>query len=149
MIAIVLCPGLSVTADEEAADGTGQVVVEDMPTPPITVEEEAAIGEEDVDDARQVVFGYLDARNNYDIESVLAAMEESYREEREEIVRGEVSQMRLFRTKLGVEEVAEPVITPEGTIEIRIKLTTPIGDRYVVYYMVQVDDEWKIGRPPE
>ena len=105
----------------------------------------ATVTPEDVDDARQVVFEYWDAFNSYDVERALTYLEESYRQEREEDIRSDIGRMRTFGTKLGVEEEAEPAITPEGKVEIRIKLGTPIGTRHVTYHLVKVNEEWKIG----
>lgn len=106
-----------------------------------------AVTQEDVDAARQTLVEYWDARNSYDEERILACYEESFRQEREEEVRSQISQQKMARIKIEVEEEAEPVITDEGIIEIRLKLNLPfpIPDRHVTYYMVKVDGEWKIG----
>lgn len=117
--------------------------------PPATTEEEAppAITEEDVEAARQVVFAYLEALNSYDVEGTLAFLEESWREERAESITSEIGQMETLGITLGVEEEAEPVITPEGTIQIKIKLDIPVPimpDRHVTYHLTKINDEWKI-----
>ena len=106
-----------------------------------------AVTQADVDAARQTLVEYWDARNSYDVERVLACYEESYRQEREEEVRSEVSRQKGVGIKIGVEEEAEPVITDEGIIEIRLKLDLPfpLPSRHVTYYMVKVNGEWKIG----
>jgi len=52
--------------------------------------------------------------------------------------------MQSFNVTLGVEEEAEPVITPEGKVEIKIKLSTPIGTKHVTYHLMKINDEWKI-----
>jgi hypothetical protein len=122
----------------------------DSTPPPTTTEEEAetpppaTITEEDVEAARQVVFAYLEAFNNYDVEGTLAFLEESLRQEREESITSEIGQMESFSVKLGVEEEAEPAITPDGKVEIKIKLTTPLGDKHVTYQLVKINGEWKI-----
>jgi len=112
-----------------------------------------AITQEDIDAARQVVLEYWEGRKSYDVERTLACLEESYRLERAEEVASEISQMQSSGVKMEVEEEAEPVITDEGVIEIRmklkLKLVIPLPDRHITYYMVKVDGEWKIGRPPE
>jgi hypothetical protein len=114
---------------------------EDEETPP-----PATITEEDVEAARQVVFAYWEAFNNYDVEGVLAFLEESYRQEREESITSEIGQMEAFHVKIGVEEEAEPVITPEGMVGIKIKLSVPMGqpDRHITYHLGKINDEWKI-----
>jgi hypothetical protein len=97
-----------------------------------------------VEAARQVMFAYWEAFNNYNVEGVLACLEESWRQEREESLTSEIGQMKAFGVKLGVEEEAEPVITPEGTIGIKIKLTTPMGTKHYTYHLTKINDEWKI-----
>jgi len=110
-----------------------------------------AITEEDIDAAWQVVLEYWEGRNSYDLERVLACYEESYRQDREEEVASEISQMQMARITIEVEEEAEPVITDEGIIELRVQLNLPfpIPARHIIYYMVKVDGEWEIGCPPE
>jgi hypothetical protein len=109
------------------------------------------VTEQDIEAARAVVMEYWDARNNYDVERVLACLEETYRVTREEEVKSEVSRMQGVGVKIGVEEEADPVITDEGIIELRMKLDLPfpMPSRHEVYYMVKVNGEWKIGKPPE
>jgi len=109
----------------------------------------STITQKDVDDAKQVVLQYWDAFNSYDAERAFTLLEESYRQEREESLRSELDRMKTFNVRLGVAEEAEPVVTSEGTIEIRMKLTTPIGAKHVTYYLVKVNGEWKISRSVE
>jgi hypothetical protein len=123
----------------------------EVPPPPDTTAEEdketpppAAITQEDVDAARQVVFAYLEAFNNYDVEGVLAFLEESWRQEREESLTSEIGQMKTFGVTLGVEEEAEPAINPDETVEIKMKLSTPLGDRHMTYHLMKINEEWKI-----
>ena len=105
-----------------------------------------AITQEDVDAARQAILDYWDARNSYDVDLILTFYEESFGVEREEEVRSQISQTQMVGMKIVAEEEAEPVITDEGTIEIRMKLNLPwpLGAEYVTYYMMKIDGEWKI-----
>ena len=141
ILALVVCSACAQPA-EAPPDST--------PPPTTTQKEEAeapppaTITEEDVEAARQVVFAYLEAFNNYDVDGVLAFLEESWRQEREESITSEIGQMESFGVKLGVEEEAESVITPDEKVEIKIKLTTPIGAKHVTYQLVKIDGEWKI-----
>ena len=117
----------------------------DRPLPtPTAAPSPVAITKEDVDTARQVVFDYFEAFNQYDVEGVLAFLEESYRQDKAESIEEDIDRMKSFGAKLGVEEESEPVITPEGKIEIYIKLRTPIGAQYVTYQLLQESGEWKI-----
>jgi len=124
----------------------------DEAPPPATTEEDEeappsdAITEEDVEAARQVVFAYLEALNNYDVEGTLAFLEESWRQEREESITNDINEMETFGVKLGIEEEAEPAIIPEGKVEIKIKLITPmfVPDRHATYHLTKINGEWKI-----
>lgn len=101
--------------------------------------------QEEIDAARQVVYDYWEAFNAYDVDSVLATLEESYRQIRADEVPGEIGQMQAAGVTLGVEEEAEPVITPEGIVVIQIKLIVPIlSDRHITYDLIKIDGEWKI-----
>lgn len=123
------------------------------PPPPATTEEDEeappsdAITEEDVEAARQVVFAYREACNNYDVEGALAFLEESLRADKEDDIRSDISQMETFGIKLGVEEEAEPTVTADGKVEIYIKLDVPVfgqKDRHAIYQLMEIEGEWKI-----
>ena len=111
---------------------------------PATTQPPTTFTQEDIDDAKQVVFEYWDAFNNYDAEGALAYLEESYRPERAESIKSDIGRMQSFGAKLGVEEESEPTITSEGEVEIKIKLSTPLGAKHVTYHLVKVNGEWKI-----
>lgn len=138
------------TEEDEELPVVSAVIEEEETTPPAVVEEQEetppAISQEDIAAAQEVVFRYWEAFNNYDIEGVLACLEESYRLEKEASLKSDMDRMRAFNTKLGVEEEAEPAITPEGKIEIKIKLDVPLPmpDRHVSYYLEKINGEWKI-----
>ena len=115
------------------------------PSPtPTTAPSPAAATPEDVGAARQVVLDYWDALNSYDAERALSYLEESYRQERIESLNSDIGRMQSFNIKLRVEEEAEPVITSEGKVEIKMKVSTPIGAKHITYYLVKINDEWKI-----
>lgn len=123
------------------------------PTPEATEEAEtpppAATAEEDIEAARQAVFAYREAFNNYDVEGALAFLEESHRAEagREDGIRSDIGQMETYGIKLGVEEEAEPTVTADGKVEIYIKLDVPVfgqQDRHIIYQLMEIEGEWKI-----
>lgn len=101
---------------------------------------------EDEAAAREVVFDYWEAFNNYDVEGVLSYLTESYRAEREEGIAGEIAQMQAAKVTLGVSEEAAPTTTtPEGKVEIKILIDVPIlPDRHVTYQLEKINDDWKI-----
>ena len=101
---------------------------------------------EDIEAARQVVFAYWEAFNSYDLEGVLAFLEESWREERTESIASEISQMEMADMTMGVEEEAEPEVT-DGTIAIKMFIDIPVifmPDRHYIYYLKNIEGEWKI-----
>jgi cytoskeletal protein RodZ len=119
---------------------------EEAETPPPATTEES-ITEEDIEAARQVVFTYWEAFNNYDIDGVLAFLEESWREDRADDIASEIGQMKGANMTMGVEEEAEPEVTTDGTIVIKMLIDIPImimPDRHYIYYLKEIDGEWKI-----
>ena len=121
------------------------------PTPEATEEEAdqplATITEVDIEAARQAVFAYREALNNYDLEGTLAFLEESHRAEREEDIRSDIGRMEAVGIHLAVEEEAEPTVTADGKVEIYIKIDVLFfgqKDRHVVYRVMKIEGEWKI-----
>jgi hypothetical protein len=118
------------------------------PTTPAQVEEttpaaEEGTGEADIEAARLVVFAYWEAYNSYDVDGVLALLEDSWREERADEITGEINQMKTFGVTLSAEEEAEPEVT-DGTVAIKMKIATPLGDRHYTYHLKKIDGDWKI-----
>jgi hypothetical protein len=111
-------------------------------TPPAAAEE--AIAGEDIEAARQVVSAYWEAYNSYDVDGVLALLEDSWREERADAIAGEIGQMKTFGITLNAEEEAEPEVTADGTVAIKMKIATPLGDRHYTYRLKKINGEWKI-----
>ena len=151
VLALVASAACTQTVEAPPANGEEAEAPLTSTTPPDTAEDEeapppATVTEEDIEAARQVVFTYLDALNNYDLEGVLACMEESWGQEREASLTSEIGQMETFGVTLGVEEEAEPAINADETIEIKIKLDVPMPmpDRHVTYQLMKIDGEWKI-----
>jgi hypothetical protein len=105
----------------------------------------SALPQEEIDAARQVVYDYWEAFNAYDVDGVLACLEESYRQQRADEIPGEIGQMEAAKVQLELEEEAEPVVTSEGIVVIQIKLIVPVlPDRHITYDLVKIDGEWKI-----
>jgi hypothetical protein len=103
------------------------------------------LSQEEIDAARQVVYDYWEAFNAYDVDGVLATLEDSYCQIRADEIPGEIGQMEAAKVQLELEEEAEPVVTPEGIVVIQIKLIVPIlPDRHITYDLVKIDGEWKI-----
>jgi hypothetical protein len=113
--------------------------------PPATTE--GGVIEEDIEAARQVVFAYFDALNNYDLEAALACLEESWGNEKELDLSGEIKQMKTYGVTLTVEEEAEATVTTDDRIELYIKIYVSMAlqpDRHAAYQLMEIDGEWKI-----
>jgi hypothetical protein len=103
------------------------------------------LSQEEIGAARQVVYDYWEAFNSYDVNGVLACLEDSYCQIRADEIPGEIGQMEAAGVTLELEEEAEPVVTPEGIVVIQIKLIVPVlPDRHITYDLVKIDGEWKI-----
>ena len=94
--------------------------------------------------ASQVILKYWEAMNNYDLELALSYLEKEYREREEEEVKDDLSRLKQFNVTLSVADISEPVFIDEERVRCEIVLTTPIGDRDLVYLLEVTDGEWKI-----
>ena len=77
---------------------------------------------EEADTLRQLAFAYWEAFNAYDADTALGYLEEDYRRQRDEEVRGEIAQISLFRVKLGVSEETPPSITSHDERELYLTM---------------------------
>ena len=102
---------------------------------------------DDADEAnalRQLAFAYWEAFNAYDADTALGYLEEDYRRQRDEEVRGEIAQISLFRVKLGVSEETPPSITGHDERELYLTMKEPLGTRRIRMAFHDVAGEWKI-----
>jgi hypothetical protein len=114
-------------------------------TPADNGEVAGTLSQEEIDAARQVVYDYWEAFNAYDVDGVLACLEDSYCQIRADEIPGEIGQMEAAKVQLELEEEAAPVVTPKGIVVIQIKLIIPVlPDRHITYDLVKIDGEWKI-----
>jgi hypothetical protein len=51
--------------------------------------------------------------------------------------------MKTFGVTLNAEEEAEPEVA-DGTVTIKMKIATPLGDRHYTYYLKKIEGEWRI-----
>ena len=94
--------------------------------------------------ASQVILNYWEAMNSYDLELALSYLEQEYREQEEEEVKGDINRLRQFSVTLSVTEILEPIYMSEDRVRHDMILETPIGDRHLTYFLVRVNGEWKI-----
>jgi hypothetical protein len=129
-------------AAEEPADTSAPT---ESGAPADSGEVAGTLSQEEIGAARQVVYDYWEAFNAYDVDGVLACLEDSYCQLRADEIPGEIGQMEAAKVQLELEEEAEPVVTPEGIVVIQIKLIVPVlPDRHITYDLIKIDGEWKI-----
>lgn len=120
------------------------------PSPTPTLSPAPALSPGPMDDAneadalRQLAFAYWEAFNAYDADTALGYLEEDYRRQRDEEVRGEIAQISLFRVKLGVSEETPPSITGHDERELYLTMKEPLGTRRIRMAFRDVAGEWKI-----
>ena len=118
------------------------VACESSPTPtptpgPVDDSQEA-------DALRQLAFAYWDAFNSYDADRTLGYLEEDYRQQRDETVRGEIARIKLFGVKLGVSEESPPWIVGPAEREMYLTMKEPLGERRILMVFREVAGEWTI-----
>jgi hypothetical protein len=87
---------------------------------------------------------YWEALNDYDVDSAMPMLEESYRATEEELIRKDIGRMKLFRVKLGVFEETPPTLNADGDYETYVSVETPIDTRTVMMVFRRIDEEWRI-----
>lgn len=99
---------------------------------------------EEPDTVNEVILEYWEAMNNYDLERTLSYYEEQYRQGEEEEVKGDITRLKQFSVTLSVADISEPVFIDEDKVRCEIILSTPIGDRNLIYLLERINGEWKI-----
>ncbi len=99
---------------------------------------------EDAAAIRRMINEYWEALNDYDVDSAMPMLEESYRATEEELIRKDIGRMKLFRVKLGVSEETPPTLNADGDYETYVSVETPIDTRTVMMVFRRIDEEWRI-----
>ncbi len=99
---------------------------------------------EEADALRQLAFTYWDAFNAYDADKTLGYLEEDYRQQRDEAVRGEIARIKLFGVKLGVNEESPPWIVGPAERAMYLTMKEPLGERRISIVFREVAGGWKI-----
>ena len=73
---------------------------------------------QEADALRQLAFAYWEAFNAYDADRALGYLEEDYRQQRDEEVRGEIQRIKRFRVKLGLREETAPWVVSDDEREM-------------------------------
>ena len=93
---------------------------------------------------RQLAFAYWEAFNSYDADRALGYLEEDYRQQRDEEVRGEIQRIKRFRVKLGLSEETAPWVVSDDEREMYLTMKEPLGKRRIRMTFREVAGEWRI-----
>ena len=131
---LILGLGCQESSDAAAVSSNGAAVADD------TVEVTAL---------RELAFQYWGAFNEYDVDSVLAFLESTYRAQREEPIREDIARMEQFSVELGVTEHIPPHLAESGQWEMYLVMETPIDIRRLRTEYLKDDDLWWITHVEE
>ena len=99
---------------------------------------------QEADSLRQLAFAYWEAFNAYDADRALGYLEEDYRQQRDEEVRGEIQRIKRFRVKLGLSEETAPWVVSDDEREMYLTMKEPLGKRRIRMTFREVAGEWRI-----
>jgi hypothetical protein len=99
---------------------------------------------QEADALRELAFAYWEAFNAYDADKALGYLEEEYRQQRDEEIRGEIGSIKLFGIKLGVSEKTPPSIVSNDEREMYLTMKEPLGERRIRMAFREVKGEWRI-----
>ena len=131
---LMLMLGCQESSDAAAVSSNGAAVADD------TVEVTAL---------RELAFQYWDAFNEYDVDSVLAFLEPTYRAQREEPIREDIARLEQFSVELGVTEHIPPHLAESGQWEMHLVMEVPIDIRRLRTEYLKDDDLWWITHVEE
>ena len=100
--------------------------------------------EDDVAAIHQIIQGYWEALNDYDVDRAITMLEEGYRAAEEELIRKDIGRMKLFRVKLGITEETPLALNEEGNYETYLSVKTPVDTRMVLMVFRKIDGQWWI-----
>ena len=126
---LVLGLGCQESSDAAAVSSNGAAVADD------TVEVTAL---------RELAFQYWGAFNEYDVDSVLAFLEPTYRAQREEQIREDIASLEQFSVELGVTEHLPPHEADSGQWEMYLVMETPVDIRRLRMEYLKYGDRWWI-----
>ncbi len=113
-----------------------------VPTQPVVTE--ASSEATPVNTVRQMAFAYWEAFNSYQLDKVLAFLEEGYKSVRESTIKSDIGRLKMFGVKLGMSEKTPPVSTGTDQYEMSLLMKEPTGTRTIRMAFALVNDEWKV-----
>jgi hypothetical protein len=159
-------PGAAPLAGYMAADTTtyfycwdesGEVLFQDVsatpcfpPESPTSAPAPAGVTEEaEIETLRQLSDDYWEAFNNWDADTALSYLEESYRAERESDIRRDIGRLKTFNVKLGLSVERPPELTSSVAAQMSVKMREPLGTRLILLTFIKVDGQWVITHAEE
>ena len=130
---------LQVKSTESVANPTLPPATPESATPTPLVE-----NPQDVATIKQMIKEYWEALNDYDVDRAILMLEKSYRAAEEELIRGDIGRMKLFRVKLGMSEETPLALNDDGDYETYLNAKTPIDTRRVFMVFRKIDRQWWI-----
>jgi hypothetical protein len=97
-----------------------------------------------VEELQELALAYWEAFNAYDPDLALSYLEESYRGTREESVRSEIRSIDAFGVQLGLQVLSAPTLFDDGTAEMHLELSEPLGTRDIRMAFAWIDGQWLI-----
>lgn len=113
-------------------------------SPTATPEASPPLDPQEVETIRMLSSAYWEAINAYDADKALGYMEESYRQEQEETLRGNINLMTTFALKLTVSEESAPQAVDDETRETYWTVKGPLTVDRIHMIFRQIEGEWKI-----
>lgn len=108
-----------------------------------------AASAEEIETVRKLAFAYWEAFNSYDADRTLAYLAEPYRKQREETIRSQIRQIKLFRVKLGLTEETAPVFMAPDQAEMMLTMKEPLGTRRIKMQFQRESGTWLITQAEE
>ena len=93
---------------------------------------------------REVIREYWEGFNSYDQERVLALLTPEYLQVRSARIISDIGRLKLFWVKLRWQEEGPPTLRADGTTQVFIQVTEPLGTRRVQMDFVKWDEGWKL-----
>lgn len=158
MIALVAAAGLLVSCGSSETETTAAATTTEAPdttaAPTTTAASTTApttaapagdpLSAEDADAVREVASAYWEAYNAYDADTAVSYLDESYRPEKEDLVRDEIGRIKMFGVTLGVSEQSAPTLAGPDEAEMYLDMKEPTGTRTIVMRFARRGDTWSI-----
>lgn len=98
----------------------------------------------DAEAVREAAAAYWEAYNAYEADRAVSYLDESYRAEKEILVRDEIGRIKMFGVKLGVSEQSPPTLTGPDEAEMYLDMKEPTGMRTILMRFARHGDTWSI-----